>query len=64
MQSSQALEELSSSASVDQISAWTAQMTRANLNQAGDISAMDIYYVQVKEGKKGPDTQNNVDIDP
>ena len=50
VESFQALEELSSSASKEQIEEWEQQIKTANLNQATDLSAMDIYYVKVKEG--------------
>jgi hypothetical protein len=50
-ESFQALEELSASASKEQIQEWEQQIKTANLNRAKDLSAMDIYYVKVKEGK-------------
>jgi len=48
----EALKELSSSASKDQIEEWDQQIKIANLKQATDLSAMDIYYIKVKEGKE------------
>jgi predicted aminopeptidase len=50
-ESFQALEELSASASKEQIQEWEQQIKMANLNRATDLSAMDIYYIKVKEGK-------------
>ena len=50
-ESFQALDELSSSASKEQIEEWEQQIKTSNLNQATDLSAMDIYYIKVKEGK-------------
>ena len=50
-ESFQALDELSSSASKEQIEEWEQQIKTANLNRATDLSAMDIYYIKVKEGK-------------
>jgi hypothetical protein len=50
VESFQALEELSSSASKEQIEEWEQQIKTANLNRATDLSAMDIYYIKVKEG--------------
>ena len=46
----QALDELSSSAGMEQIEEWEQQIKTANLNWATDLSAMDIYYIKVKEG--------------
>jgi len=50
-ESSEALKELSSSASKEQIEEWEQQIKTANLNRATDLSAMEIYYIKVKEGK-------------
>ena len=50
-ESFQALDELSSSASKKQIEEWEQQIKTANLNRATELSAMDIYYIKVKEGK-------------
>ena len=50
-ESFQALDELSSLASKEQIEEWEQQIKTANLNQATDLSAMDIHYIKVKEGK-------------
>jgi len=38
-------------ASKEQIEEWEQQIKKANLNRATDPSAMDIYYIKVKEGK-------------
>jgi hypothetical protein len=51
-ESSEALKQLSSSASKEQIEEWDRQIKTATLNRATDLSAMDIYYVKVKESKK------------
>ena len=50
-ESFQALDELSLSASKEQIEEWEQQIKTANLNQVTDLSAMDIYYIKVNEGK-------------
>ncbi|EDR01028.1 uncharacterized protein LACBIDRAFT_312546 [Laccaria bicolor S238N-H82] len=50
-ESFQALEELSASASKEQIQEWEQQIKTANLNQAKDLSSMDIYYIKVKEAE-------------
>ena len=51
-ESLEALKELSSSASEEQIEEWDRQIKTANLNGATDLSAMDIYYIKVKEGRE------------
>jgi len=38
--------------SKEQIEEWDRQIKTANLNRATDLSAMDIYYIKVKEGKE------------
>ena len=50
-ESFQALDELSSTASKEEIEEWEQQIKTANLNQVTDLLAMDIYYIKVKEGK-------------
>ena len=51
-ESLESLKELSSSASKEQIEEWNWQIKIANLKQATDLLAMDIYYIKVKEGKE------------